>query len=146
MLTDFHQIVTRYNHQGSRRFLRLLLVFVCALVLVGGARGEGDTSSRNATVRSSYVLGAIDCPVIPGTISGDQTVCSGGAVSSITSTASATETGATTGFIEYQWESSSDFGVTWVPIASTNSATYSPSTLVQTFQYRRSARLIDGSG
>lgn len=71
--------------------------------------------------------------VIPGTISGSQTICSGGNPVAFTSDSTASGTGT----ISYQWQSSID-GITFTNIstAATN-ATYDAPVLSQNMWYRR---------
>jgi len=68
-----------------------------------------------------------------GSIEADQTVCAGGPVAALTSTAAAT---GGTGTFAYQWESSPD-NSTWTAIAGATGATYAPGALAATTYFRR---------
>lgn len=75
--------------------------------------------------------------IIPGTITGDQTICSGDNPSNISSTALAQSYGIS---INYQWEQSIN-GVDWTSIGGATAASYNPPAgLTQTTYYRRSVR------
>jgi hypothetical protein len=67
-----------------------------------------------------------------GAISGTQTICNGTSPSTITSLTDGTGFGT----ITYLWESSVD-GLTWNPVSGATNSSYSPGTLTQTTQYRR---------
>jgi hypothetical protein len=73
----------------------------------------------------------------PGTIAGNQTGCGSYDPTAITSTAPATTD---LGDIEYQWQMTTDGGLTWTDIPNTNSAGYDPPIISQTTVYRRGAR------
>ncbi|NVO18932.1 MAG: PKD domain-containing protein, partial [Bacteroidetes bacterium] len=71
--------------------------------------------------------------LIPGTASANQTICNGEIPASLTSTAPTGGSGSYT----YQWQLSTDGGVSWLNIASAgNSLTYSPPSQTVTTQYR----------
>ncbi|MBW3130433.1 gliding motility-associated C-terminal domain-containing protein [Hymenobacter profundi] len=71
-----------------------------------------------------------------GTIAADQTVCAGSTPAALTSTGAAT---GGTGTFTYQWESSTDNGTTWAPVAGATSETLTPGPATITTLYRRQA-------
>ncbi|WP_308461635.1 gliding motility-associated C-terminal domain-containing protein [Hymenobacter sp. NBH84] len=71
-----------------------------------------------------------------GTIAADQTVCAGSTPAPLTSTGAAT---GGTGTFTYQWESSTDNGTTWAPVAGATSETFTPGPATITTLYRRQA-------
>ncbi len=78
-----------------------------------------------------------------GTISADQTICSGGDPSAFSSTEGAS--GGSGGSISYQWESSTN-GTVYTDIPGATGATYDPpSGLSVTTYYRRKAKRCTGS-
>ncbi|WP_423130330.1 MBG domain-containing protein [Gaoshiqia sp. Z1-71] len=91
------------------------------------------TSGSCATVYSASVFITVQTEVFPGTIAGDQTICSGTSASQLTSTNFGS---GGSGTISYRWERSVD-GISWTTIPSASSSTYSPGTLTQTTRYRR---------
>ena len=70
----------------------------------------------------------------PGTISSNQSICTGGDPALLNSTLAATAAGTT---INYQWQMSLDNN-TWVDIPNATSITYNPPVLTATTYYRRS--------
>ena len=75
--------------------------------------------------------------VYPGVVSSSQTLCAGGSPVSFSSVASAT---ASSGTINYQWESSTiSSSAGFSPVFGATGATYFPGTLGQTTYYRRAA-------
>jgi gliding motility-associated-like protein len=112
----------------------------------GGGAGSGvaSTSSGGAGasgfVRISYIC---TNPSYAGTISSNQTICSGEDPNAFTSTADAS--GGIGGTIEYQWELSTD-GNNYTDITGATSNTYDPpSGLTVTTYYRRKARRCGGT-
>ena len=73
-----------------------------------------------------------------GTISGDETNCGSFDPANITS--SATPSGGCGGTIEYQWQSRNGTSGSWTNISGATNATYNPTTITQTVQYRRRTR------
>jgi len=80
--------------------------------------------------------------LIPGTVNADQTICYNTVPAMLTATA---PTGAT-GTITYQWESSTDNGSTWIPVAGANGLTYQPAALTQSVMYRLRQSASGGCG
>ncbi|MBC6611973.1 gliding motility-associated C-terminal domain-containing protein [Hymenobacter sp. BT507] len=74
--------------------------------------------------------------LVAGTIAADQTVCAGGTPAALTSTSAAT---GGTGTFTYQWESSTDNGTTWAPVAGATGETLTPGPATLTTLYRRQA-------
>lgn len=72
----------------------------------------------------------------PGTIAGNQSECGNYVPSQITSV---TPASGGSGSITYEWEVSTD-STNWTSIASTNSASYTPSIIYQTSYYRRKSK------
>ena len=72
-----------------------------------------------------------------GSIAADQTVCAGTAAAPLTSTAPAA---GGTGTFVYQWESSTDNGATWTPVAGATGETLAPGPLTATTLFRRQVR------
>ena len=83
---------------------------------------------QNSTVSTVFVNS-----LNVGTIGNDQNVCAGQAPSTIINIANTTAAGNLT----YAWESSTDNGVSWVPIASATGSTYTPGVLATSTKYRR---------
>ena len=74
--------------------------------------------------------------LVPGTISGNQTLCSGDTPSTLTEI---TAPAGGTGSYAYQWQSSANIGGPYINIPSAISSTYTPSAgATSTFYYRRS--------
>lgn len=95
-------------------------------------------------------LTAIDVVVLPtpsaGVIAGDQTTCSGGATTTITSTTAGQATGWPTGTtITYRWEVSSNGSTGWTTVPNVNTATLAPGQLTATSHYRRITIATTGS-
>jgi hypothetical protein len=108
---------------------------------VYGTTGNGGSGAAGY-VRITYTIPACTALNNAGTISANQTICSGGDPAAFTSTVAS---GGSGGTIEYQWESSTN-NVTYTDIATANSSTYDPpSGLTITTYYRRKARRCGGS-
>ena len=88
----------------------------------------GCTNSASASVKVVLILST-------GSIAADQTICTGSAPVSFTSTMSAI---GGTGTIGYQWQQSTN-NITFTDIAGAKNETYSPGVLTQTTYYRRGA-------
>jgi hypothetical protein len=97
---------------------------------VTGTNGNGCVNSVSVTITVNPALTA-------GIIAADQTICSGIAPASLTSTDAAA---GGTGARNYQWQSSLD-NVNFTDIAGAVSDTYSPGILTQTTYYRRGVSL-----
>ena len=99
---------------------------------------EGTLSSATLTVNNLAITGnkyfTVATLTAPGegAIATGQTICSGNAPATLTSTTDGTGFGN----ITYQWESSTD-GTTWNTVSGAVGNTYSPGALVQTTWYRR---------
>jgi hypothetical protein len=72
-----------------------------------------------------------------GSVTGDQTICTGGTPSGFTNSGS----GTTGNYIQYQWQSSPN-NSTWTDIGGANAATYGPGVLTSTTYYRRLVRAV----
>ncbi|MCP4441894.1 MAG: T9SS type A sorting domain-containing protein [Aureispira sp.] len=96
------------------------------------AEGGGGSNTRVNVVN-------ITPPLAGGTVSNNQTICSGATPSTLTSTVGATGAGT----INYQWQSSPN-NSTWTNIGGATGATYSPPSLTSRTYYRR--RSIDECG
>lgn len=83
---------------------------------------------QNSTVSTVFVNS-----LNVGTIGNDQNVCAGQAPSTIINIVNTTAAGNLT----YAWESSTDNGVSWSPIASATGSTYTPGVLATSTKYRR---------
>ncbi|AMJ65267.1 gliding motility-associated C-terminal domain-containing protein [Hymenobacter sp. PAMC 26628] len=79
-------------------------------------------------------------PLNAGSISANQTICTGATPSSLSST---TEASGGAGTFAYQWEFSTD-NVYWNPVTGATSLTYAPGPLTATTYYRR--RATSGTG
>ncbi len=97
---------------------------------------NGNTCTAFSTPTKVTLL-ALDA----GTISQTQTVCDTGTVNTITST----EDAVSNGTITYTWQDSDD-GNTWVDIASTDQATYTPALPTETEKYyrRKATAVLNG--
>lgn len=73
----------------------------------------------------------------PGSIVGEEIGCDGYDAAEITAS-SAPDGGG--GSLEYQWQLSSDNGVTWTDITNENGPTFDPGFILQTTRFRRGAR------
>ncbi|MFQ5445690.1 MAG: GEVED domain-containing protein [Saprospiraceae bacterium] len=73
----------------------------------------------------------------PGTLTGNEKGCVSFDPGLITESAPASGGG---GAIEYQWENSTDGGITWNAVAGADSATYDPPFITATAYYRRCVR------
>ena len=108
------------------------------------------TSTVNGVNCSSAPSNAVEVTVNiidPGTISGEQTVCSGGDPGVLSSSAPAT---GVTGTLSYQWQMNTtgcgEPDGSWSDISGANNATYDPPNgLLVTTYYRRVARFSTGS-
>lgn len=108
------------------------------------------TSTVNGVNCSSAPSNAVEVTVNiidPGTISGEQTVCSGGDPGVLSNSAPAT---GVTGTLSYQWQMNTtgcgEPGASWSDISGANNATYDPPNgLLVTTYYRRVARFSTGS-
>ncbi|MCL8008871.1 hypothetical protein M8845_15680, partial [Gelidibacter japonicus] len=108
------------------------------------------TSTVNGVNCSSAPSNAVEVTVNiidPGTISGEQTVCSGGDPGVLSSSAPAT---GVTGTLSYQWQMNTtgcgEPGASWSDISGANNDTYDPPNgLLVTTYYRRVARFSTGS-
>ena len=88
--------------------------------------------------------------LIPGSISGDQSLCSNHTAADITAigttNASITPTGTGLTVIGYSWERSTNGGTSWQSIAGANNNTYSiTTTITQPTTYRRIASVAGGT-
>jgi hypothetical protein len=122
--------------------------------VTAGASPSSSTSTpnnSNNTFPSANALYTFTPPVVcssltsAGTVTGNQTICSGGDPAAFSSTAAAS--GGSDGTIEYQWESSTTSSSSgYSDISGATSATYDvPSGLSATTYYRRKARRCGGS-
>ena len=115
--------------------------------------GDGTTNITNPSTTPNYTnltafntsglfgLGDLSCnsPTSGGTIGTAQTICSGTAPASFTST---TDASGQLGTIEYKWQSSTTSATSnFSDIASSNSATYSPAAINASTWYKRVARV-----
>jgi len=92
-------------------------------------------TATNATgcVNTATVAVTVNSVVVPGTISGAQTVCLGTSPAPLASLA---EASGGTGTYVYQWESSAD-NAAWAAITGASGATYAPGPVTATAYYRR---------
>jgi gliding motility-associated-like protein len=93
------------------------------------------TNSATGCSNTGTVAVTVNPAVLPGTISGSQTVCPGSNPAPFASTAGAS---GGTGTYTYQWESSPD-NSTWTPISGATNATYAPGPVNAVTYYRRQA-------
>ncbi|OGX91062.1 gliding motility-associated C-terminal domain-containing protein [Hymenobacter coccineus] len=98
------------------------------------------TSGPCGPAYSNVVALRILPPLNAGSISANQTICTGATPSSLSSN---TEAGGGTGTFTYQWEVSAD-NSNWTAIAGATSLTYAPGPLTTTTYYRR--RATSGTG
>jgi gliding motility-associated-like protein len=76
----------------------------------------------------------------PGTISGTQSICSGGNPTTFSNTAASSNATA----VSYQWQISTD-NINWTDISGATSATFDPPALTLTTYYRRKVNVLVGS-
>ncbi len=93
------------------------------------------TNSTTGCTNTASVLVTINSVLLPGVIAGPQSICSGTAPATLTSTAAAS---GGTGTISYQWQQSTD-SISFTNISGASSAVYAPASLSQTTYYRRVA-------
>lgn len=117
------------------------------------ARNDGDrtnlfagtydvliTTASGCTSNESITINSSSNHTDGGTIVGDESFCgASGDPSLITSASAATGGGA--GTTEYQWQMSTDNGVTWTYITGATAETFDPSPISNTTLYRRGGRL-----
>lgn len=90
------------------------------------------TDAEGCTATGTYTLQYLNQPMVAGTLSEDQLICSGGAPQPLS--VSGSSGGADSYFV---WQQSSDGGVTFTDIAGAgNGSTYSPGNLAQNTCYR----------
>lgn len=97
--------------------------------------GTGSYANGRAVCRSEAtdpVVKSVSILTTPGTIAGDQNICSGGTPTTLSPTGTPA---AGTGTLTYRWESFSAPGNTWVTAGS--GASYSPGPLTTTTRFRR---------
>ena len=99
-------------------------------------------ASDNLTTTSVQGVATVYAPIAPGTIAGNQTICSGNTPTALTSATPAT------GTVTYRWQQSTNSGSTWTNITGTAGAGvgYSPGAITTTTQYRRNATGIGCDG
>jgi gliding motility-associated-like protein len=92
-------------------------------------------TATNATgcTSTATVAVTVNSVVVPGTISGAQTVCLGTSPTPFTSTA---EASGGPGAYAYQWEASADNAI-WTAVAGATGPTYAPGPVTATTYYRR---------
>ena len=102
------------------------------------------TSANCGEMFSNVITITVTSAITAGSISGIQTLCSGGIASTLTSVSAA---GGGTG-ITYRWQSSPNGSTAWSDIAGTAGAgtIYSPGTVSTTTYYRRTATGADCGG
>ncbi|HQN16807.1 MAG TPA: T9SS type A sorting domain-containing protein [Bacteroidales bacterium] len=96
--------------------------------VITGANGNGcgNITSNPATI-------TVYAPIAPGTISANQTICSGAIPASLTGS---NPTGGD-GNYSYQWQQQANCTGAWTNISGATSANYSPGALTQNTCYRR---------
>jgi len=111
------------------------------LLFSGSPTTAGDYTYTITTTGTCSTASATGRIVVRGTpqageIEEDQTVCEGEVPAEITSKSDGTgDTGST---IDYRWESNTDLNTpSWTEIVGEEDATYNPSVLTETTQYRR---------
>lgn len=112
--------------------------------LAAGDYSATITSASGCSVTQSITVASGGNFTSGGTISGDETSCEASFNPSVISSTAAPSPGS--GTAEYKWQVSSNGGLTWTDIASTNSATYDPGSIAAERQYRRAARLLPCTG
>jgi gliding motility-associated-like protein len=92
-------------------------------------------TATNATgcTTTATVAVTVNSVVVPGSISGAQTVCLG---TSPVALASAADASGGTGTYDYQWETSAD-NTAWTAVAGATGLTYAPGPVTATTYYRR---------
>lgn len=100
--------------------------------------GSVSTGLDRGFVDEIRFVDATSSDLIPGTITGNQTICGGADPSNLPSTSTA-RTYSTT--LNYQWQRSTN-NVTWSNISGATSPAYNPPPTTQTYFYRR--RVQDG--
>jgi hypothetical protein len=92
------------------------------------------TVSITGCASSASITITVNEPLNAGSITGNQSICNGAAVATLSSVTDAT---GGTGTRIYQWQSSTD-NINFTDIAGANASVYSPGALTQTMYYRRS--------
>ncbi len=96
-------------------------------------------SNCGSLIYSNVLTFDVESPFTDGgSISGDETGCDSYDPTNITSTAN--PSGGCGGSTEYQWQSRTGTSGAWTDISGAISATFDPSTISQTQQYRRGAK------
>jgi len=90
-------------------------------------------SNATGCTNTATVAVTVNSVVVPGSISGDQTVCLGTSPAALASTAAAS---GGTGTYDYQWEASAD-NATWTAVTGATGPTYAPGPVTATTYYRR---------
>lgn len=98
-----------------------------------------NNTSGNGDISWTFTTLSTVTNLLPGSISGDQTICSVTAPSAITSVSTATAGTCTLVPNPYQWESSTN-NLTFTAIPGANAVSYTPGLLSQTTYFRRAYR------
>ncbi|WP_375436345.1 gliding motility-associated C-terminal domain-containing protein [uncultured Hymenobacter sp.] len=95
-----------------------------------------QVSSGACSTLSNVVTLTVVPALVAGRIADNQSFCAGGTPNALTSEIPAT---GGTGTIVYQWETSTDNGITWTPVGGATGPTYVPGVLTTTTLFRRQA-------
>jgi len=119
---------TNISGATSASYTTLSLTTTTYYRVITGASGNGcgNVTSNSATV-------TVYAPLTPGTISSDQTICSGAIPAQLTGSS---PTGGV-GNYTYQWQQQANCTGAWTNISGATSANYSPPALTQNTCYRR---------
>ena len=93
-----------------------------------------QTNNTNCTSDTATINVVVQPSISGNTVSADQTLCSAGTASALTTNGSIT---GGNGSYTYSWESSTDGGTTWNMVAGATTESYSPGNLTATTMYRR---------
>ena len=101
-------------------------------------RGARRSACANYLYTEPVVKTVVNNFTSAGAVSGTETKCGSFDPELIGSTA--TPAGGQGGSLEYQWQQSTDGGITWADVPGANAETFNPPPIIQTTQYRRGAR------
>ncbi len=102
-------------------------------VTISSAAGCSNTQTIAVNSSSNHTIG--------GTIVGDESSCAGAFDPSLI-TSSAPASGGGAGITEYQWQFSTDGGVSWLDVPGQTGSTYDPGSIAATTMFRRGGRLV----
>ncbi|MCX2738927.1 T9SS type A sorting domain-containing protein [Pontibacter anaerobius] len=121
-----------------------LISYTPSTATVGTMHYRRVVTSQNCSDISNMVAVTVNAPIAGNQISGDQTVCSGGAKAALGQASGTSLSGGSTPY-GYQWQSSSSATGTFTNIGGATSASYTPpTTTVSTITTTYYRRVVDG--